>query len=191
MSLPRPLNWLRESDTSDDAEKVLIAANEVKLALEEAQNKLAKMEEENNEEGVRLQENLQENIISLLNNIGGVPRNQYIVSTWIPFNFPDDAPESLDTLKFSAVPFPTPELAIGYGNAVMGVLQSIMSSTAFIDEFGEFTAANVEEQPSDVVFNTQFFDADEELVGEIKCKFWQYNPEAERPGETEEQGDWV
>ena len=162
-----------------------------KLALEEAQNKLAKMEEENTEAGDRLQENLQENIISLLNNMSGVPRNQYIVSTWIPFNFPDDAPDALDNIKFSAVPFPTPELAIGYGNAVMGVLQSIISSTAFIDGFGEVTTTNVEEQPSDVVFHTQFFDSYEELVGEIKCKFWQYNPEAERPGETEEQGDWV
>ena len=193
MSLPRPLNWLRESDTSDDAEKVMIAANEVKKALADAQEKLSQMEETNTEATDNITENLQENLASVfeqMNNMGGVPRNQFIVSTWIPF-FPPDAPDELTQLTFSAVPFPTPDLAANYGNTVMGVLQTLISGEPFQDWFdGDISLENVEDTPDDVIFHAEFL-TDGERIGAIQCKFWQYSPEATRPGEGEEQGDWI
>jgi len=190
MSLPRPLNWLRESDTSDDAEKVMIAANEVKKALTEAQEKLSQIEEENIEATENLSENLQENILSVLNSLGEVPRNQFIVSTWIPF-LPPDGPEEIRVLEFSAVPFPTPDMAVAYGNSVMGVLQSIINSEPFQDWFeGDISLENIENTPQDVLFHTEFL-TEGERIGAVRCKFWQYNAEVNRPGEGEEQGDWI
>lgn len=199
MSLPRPLNWLRESDTSDDAEKVLIAAQGVKEALAEAQEKLSQMEKENTEQGQRLPEELAETIMSALTQSSGdVPRNQFIVSTWIPF-LPPNAPEEILGLKFSAVPFPTPELAVGYANAIMEILMSLIQSASFEEYEGQVTAESVEDTPEDVIFHTEFhqqvLESDDEesgeLIGAIHCKFWQYNSEAPRPGEDEEQGDWI
>ena len=190
MSLPRPLNWLRESDTSDDAEKVMIAAQGVKEALAEAQEKLSQMEETNTEATDTLTESLQGSIMSALNNMGGVPRNQFIVSTWIPF-FPPDAPDEITQLTFSAVPFPTPDLAANYGNTVMGVIQSLIASEPFQDWFdGDISIENIEDTADDVLFHTEFL-TDGERIGAVHCKFWQYNPEAARPGEGEEQGDWI
>ena len=188
MSLPRPINWLRDG-AGEDAQKVLDAAEGVKAALEEAQAKLSALEEENNEEASRLQAALTENLNAVLNNMGGVPRNQFIVCTSFPFIPLDDdsIPDEVKTLRATAVPFPVPELAALFAQNVMEVV-STMAARQLIPMV---SVEMVEDTASDVLFHTILKDDDEEIVGELIGRFWQYNPTANRPDEVEGTGDWI
>lgn len=188
MSLPRPINWLRDG-SSEDAQKVLDAAQDVKAALEEAQAKLETMEQENNEEASRLQEALQENLNEVINNMGGVPRNQFIVTTSFPF-IPEDSeaiPDEVKTLSLSATPFPTPEMAAFFARNIVGVVSSMMA----MDLIPTLDIENVEETPGDVIFHTKFKTEDGADAGALYCKFWQYRPNQERPDDIEGTGDWI
>ena len=188
MSLPRPINWLREG-AGEDAQKVLDAAEDVKAALEEAQERLSALEEENNEEATKLQAALTENLNAVLTNMGGVPRNQFIVCTSFPFIPLDseDIPDEVKTLRTNAVPFPTPELAALFAQNVMEVV-STMAARQLIPML---SAEMVENTAGDVLFHTLLRDDGEEIAGELIGKFWQYNPEANRPDDVEGTGDWV
>lgn len=189
MSLPRPINWLRDG-TGEDAQKVLDAAEEVKAALELAQEKLVTLEEENNEEAARLQATLQENLNAVMDSVSGVPRNLFIVSTSFPFIPADneDIPDEIKMLSFSSTPFPVPELATLYARNVMDVIVAMLNAGVI----PTMTPEQIEDTPGDVLFHATLNDPEtNEVKGHIKAKFWQYNPQANRPEDVEGTGDWI
>jgi|TARA_R110002020_G_scaffold226064_1_gene436455 uncharacterized protein (DUF3084 family) len=200
MGLPRPLNWLREPSVDEEQiEEVKRAAQAVKQALDEAQEALSQMESDNADQVDALNRNLSEAMSNIIGQSGGAPSRMFIVYQW--WGFAEQAASSLEesglenaeeiaarirSERYRAVPFRSAEMAASYLNSNIELLQAIANSVV------DLVPEQVEETPDDVLTRVILRDNDNNQIGFIELKYWQYNPNQEVPEEAGGgTGDWV
>ncbi len=201
MGLPRPINWLREAGV--DEEQILAvqrAAQGVKEALETAQAELAQMEADNANQVENLNASLRQAMANIVGQSGGAPTNLFTVYQWWGFADVaadlvenDDDIENSEELaanirneRFVVVPFKSPELASMWLSGKVDLLQALIRRGIALNP------VQVEDTPNDVLSRVEFQNSNDDVVGFVEIKFWQYNPDLPIPEEAGGgTGDWV